>query len=56
MESGYVHLAHPEEDETLRALEKAASVRPTIDDDSLVEILRDYTWDRYFRQIESLVQ
>lgn len=55
MESGYVHLVAPEEDETLRALEKAASVRPKIDDDSLVEILRDYTWDRYFRRIESLL-
>jgi glycosyltransferase involved in cell wall biosynthesis len=55
MESGYVHLVPPEEDETLRALEKAASVAPKIDDDALVEILRDYTWDRYFRQIESLV-
>ncbi|MFN5254443.1 MAG: glycosyltransferase family 4 protein [Limnohabitans sp.] len=55
MESGYVHLVPPEEDETLRALEKAASVPPKIDDDSLVEILRDYTWDRYFRRIESLV-
>jgi len=55
MESGYVHLVRPEEKETLRALEKAASVPPNIDDDSLVEILRDYTWERYFRRIESLV-
>ena len=56
MESGYVHLVSPEENETLRALEKAASIRPKIDDESLIGILRDFTWDHYFRRIESLVQ
>ncbi len=56
MESGYVHIITPEENETLGAMVKAASIPPKIDDESLVEILCDYTWDRYFRRIESLIQ